>query len=102
MMCGDGCAVTKCSAARSFYEEALWALAESGVPFLVGGAFSLRHYTPVERDTKDLDVFLRKQDVPKALQSLAERGFRTELPFPHWLAKAIHEDHFVDLIFNSA
>jgi hypothetical protein len=32
---------------------------------------------------------------------LAEAGFRTELTFPHWLAKARSDEFLVDLIFGS-
>jgi hypothetical protein len=32
---------------------------------------------------------------------LTSVGFRTEAKFPHWLAKAYAEEHFIDVIFNS-
>jgi hypothetical protein len=86
---------------HDFYRSSLATLADSGVPFLVGGAFAFACYTGIKRDTKDLDVFLREQDLQTALDAFAAAGCRTEVPFPHWLGKAHCEDHFVDLIFSS-
>jgi hypothetical protein len=88
--------------AREFYGSTLKALVGAGAPLVVGGAFALKHYAGVARDTKDLDLFVRERDISLALGALEGRGFETELTFPHWLAKAFYGDHFVDLIFNSA
>ena len=88
--------------ARAFYESTLRILTGARIPFLVGGAFALKHYAGIARDTKDLDIFLGKEHVDPAIDVLAERGYQTELTFPHWLAKAFAGDHFVDFIFSSA
>lgn len=88
--------------ARQFYEDTLRSLTDAGVPFLVGGAIALKHFAGIARDTKDLDIFLRKRDLERALGVLAEVGFETELLFPHWLAKARSGPHFIDVIFDSA
>ena len=85
----------------SFYQRVLQALAASGVPVLVGGAYALAAYTGIERGTKDLDLFLRRADFDAALRILAEEGYATELKFPHWLGKAHCGPWCVDLIFNS-
>jgi hypothetical protein len=85
----------------AFYVASLTALRESGVPFLVGGAYALEHYTGISRDTKDLDVFVHPRDIEPALQALAAAGFRTELTFSHWLGKALMGDLVVDVIFAS-
>jgi hypothetical protein len=37
----------------------------------------------------------------RAMESLRDAGYRTELTFPHWLGKAWQHDDFVDLVFNS-
>jgi hypothetical protein len=84
-----------------FYRRTLDVLNRSGVPYLVGGAYALAHYTGVVRHTKDLDVFVRPSDCERVLQLLAEGGYATELTFPHWLGKAYHGDDFVDVIFSS-
>src|SRR5215213_5705402 len=88
--------------ARQFYEETLRVLTKAGVPFLVGGALALKHFAGIARDTKDLDIFLRKRDLAMAMDVLAEHGFETEVLFPHWLGKAWSGPHFVDFIFDSA
>jgi hypothetical protein len=86
---------------RRAYTRALQALRGAGVEFLIGGAHALAPYTGIIRDTKDLDVFLRRQDCEGALAVLAEAGFTTELTYPHWLGKAYLEDRFIDLIFSA-
>jgi hypothetical protein len=86
---------------RAFYCRALTRLKEAGVPFLVGGAYAFERYTGIARHTKDLDIFLRESDYPRALAALEAGGCRGEVTFPHWLAKAYCGEHFVDLIFGS-
>src|SRR5262249_16430955 len=88
--------------ARQFYVHVLRALKEAKVPFLVGGALALKHFAGVARDTKDLDVFLRRRDLERAMAALSEPGYETEILYPHWLAKAWSPPHFVDFIFDSA
>lgn len=88
--------------ARQFYEDTLRTLTKAGVPFVVGGALALKHFAGIARDTKDLDIFLRKRDLDHAMSVLADEGFETEVPYPHWLAKAWSGPHFVDFIFDSA
>lgn len=84
-----------------FYRQVLETLAAAQVPFLVGGAFAFGHTTGIERHTKDLDLFLKREDVDRALQALQAAGYATELSYPHWLAKVFGSDAFADLIFNS-
>jgi hypothetical protein len=86
---------------HDFYCRTLETLTDAGLPFLVGGAFAFRHHTGIVRDTKDLDVFIRRSDCKLALRALRAAGYHTDLTFPHWLAKAFSGDHFVDLIFRS-
>jgi hypothetical protein len=83
------------------YRRAMTALREAQVPFLVGGAYAFGRYTGIIRHTKDFDVFVRPADLAPALAALAGAGFRTEVPFPHWLGKAYAGDDFVDVIFSS-
>lgn len=85
-----------------FYRAAVAALVEAGLPFLVGGAYALRRYTGIHRHTKDFDIFVRPEDASRVLDRLAAVGYRTELPYPHWLGKAHGgDDEFVDVIFSS-
>jgi hypothetical protein len=86
---------------RRFYRGALKALQEARIPFLVGGAYAYSQYAAIARDTKDFDIFVHPRDVERALAELRHRGCRTELAYPHWLAKAWLGDAFLDIIFNS-
>jgi hypothetical protein len=87
--------------ASAFYLDALARLDEAGVGYLVGGTFAFTHYARIERETKDLDVFVRPQDSCRALAVFDEPGYRTELRFPHWLGKVHCDGHFMDIIFSS-
>jgi hypothetical protein len=83
------------------YTRGLEALVADGVPFLVGGAVALAAYCGIHRNTKDLDIFVREPDVTHVLDVLTAVGFHTEAKFPHWLAKAHADEHYIDVIFNS-
>jgi hypothetical protein len=84
-----------------FYRSTVDALRRAGVPFLVGGGHALAWYTGIDRLTKDLDIFVKPGDQGRARASLTAAGYRTELSFPHWLAKAHGEGECVDIIFSS-
>jgi hypothetical protein len=92
---------TKAKPAQRFYVAALKLLQKTGIPFMVGGAFSLRAYADIERDTKDLDIFCKAGDSPRLLAALSEAGYTTQVTDPNWLAKAFDGEHFVDFISNS-
>ncbi|HME91114.1 MAG TPA: hypothetical protein VKE49_06805 [Myxococcaceae bacterium] len=76
-------------------------LTEAGIPFLVGGAYAYGVYTGIYRDTKDLDLFVRKADAVRVLETLAQDGWRTARTFPVWLYKAFKGKWYVDVIFSS-
>jgi len=84
-----------------FYRQSLRALRDAGIPFLVGGAFSLACYTGIRRATKDLDLFILREDFERIAALMQQHGWRTEMTYPHWLAKVYEGDAFIDLIFNS-
>jgi hypothetical protein len=83
------------------HREALRVLQEGGFAPMVGGAYALRVHTGLWRDTKDLDLFLRKDRIDEALACLSSAGYRCELTDPLWIAKAYRGDSFIDLIFSS-
>jgi len=89
---------------RAFYLHALDTIDRTGIRYCVAGAYALAYYAGIVRHTKDLDLFLRRQDVPKALEALEAIGCRPEWTHPHWLAKAYAPDGdaFLDFIFRSA
>jgi hypothetical protein len=84
-----------------FYRRAMRILTSAGISFLVGGSYSLTTHTQMPRRTKDLDLFVMPEDVPLVLETFAVAGYRSELVYPHWLAKIHRGEDFVDMIFNS-
>jgi hypothetical protein len=84
-----------------FYRSAIEALRAQDIGFLVGGAFALRTYTGIERDTKDFDLMMRPRDVQRAVDALTAQGYRAGIVFSHWLAKAHHGEHFIDIIYRA-
>ena len=87
--------------ASAFYVDALATLDEANLGYLIGGTFAFSRYAKIDRETKDLDVFVRPEDCRRALALFDEAGYRTEWPYPHWLAKVHHGPHFMDIIFSS-
>ena len=91
-------APTFSSEQRALFREVLLHLNRVKLPYVVAGAFALQKHTGIWRNTKDLDLFLPSQTVPRALQYLQEQGFVTEVSDPVWLAKAHRDGYYVDLI----
>lgn len=83
------------------YRELMRLLLREGVPFLVGGAFAFAHVTGIRRPTKDLDLFVRRDDWPRLARFAEAAGWTSELTGPHWLGKVLHGELFVDIIFSS-
>jgi len=84
--------------ASTLYREVLEAMNQHELPYAVAGAFALQKYTGISRITKDLDLFMKAEDIPAALEYLRQLGFRCETLDPVWLSKAHRGDYFVDLI----
>jgi hypothetical protein len=97
----ETCTPTVPGAAARFYIEALSRLDQAGIPYLVGGAYAFASYSKICRETKDFDVFLKREDLPRALAVFEQSDYDTEVPFPHWLGKVHAGEHFMDLIFSS-
>jgi hypothetical protein len=85
----------------AFFRRALRVLVDAEVPFLVGGAFAHACFTGIRRATKDLDLFIRREDYDRLAPLMEAEGWRAELSYPHWLAKVYAGKDFIDLIFNS-
>ena len=86
---------------QEVHGRALALLQDAGMNPMVGGAYAMRTHAGLWRDTKDLDLFLRKDRIGEALRLLARAGYRTELTDPLWIAKAFDGPYFIDLIFCS-
>src|SRR5687767_13391040 len=85
---------------REIYKRALGALNDAGVPYVVAGAYAIYEHTGIYRQTKDLDLFCEPQAVVPAMEALKRAGFRTRLEQGHWLAKALDDPYFVDVIYG--
>jgi hypothetical protein len=86
---------------NEFHRRSVAALYAANVPFLIGGAYMVEVCGGVSRSTKDFDLYVRPNHVQAALHALACAGYKTELTFPHWLAKATYEGDMLDLIFRA-
>lgn len=85
----------------AFYRRALRVLVDAQIPFLVGGAFAHACFTGIRRSTKDLDLFIRREDYERIATLMRAEGWQAEMTYPHWLAKVYCGEEFIDLIFNS-
>jgi predicted nucleotidyltransferase len=75
------------------------ALRDADVPFVLGGGVAIWARGGPETE-HDLDFFLKREDAERALQVLADAGFRPEKPPEGWLYKAWDDHVLVDLIFD--
>ena len=80
-------------------KNAAAALREADVPFLLGGGLAAWARGGPESD-HDLDLMVRPADTQRAVEALAEGGFRIENPPEEWLYKAWDGDVMVDIIFE--
>lgn len=87
-------------AEREIYKRALGALNAAGIPYVVAGAYAIYEHTGIYRQTKDLDLFCEPTAVIAAMEALKAAGFRTRLEQSHWLAKALDDPYFVDIIYG--
>jgi predicted nucleotidyltransferase len=67
---------------------------------LIGGIASAALGRP--RVTRDIDLFVRAEEITRAMRALEQRGFETQEPELDWLYKASKERVQVDIIFKSA
>jgi hypothetical protein len=85
----------------TFYQDAFAILEEAKIPFLIGGAFAQSRHTQRDRDTKDLDIVLRRDDVVRMIAAFEHAGYEASVPFPHWLAKIHSNGQYLDVLFGS-
>lgn len=85
----------------AFYRAVIDLLEEDRVPFLLGGAYALHHYTGIPRDTKDFDLMVRPTHVHRVLRICRKAGYKSRVEFSHWLAKIIYHSAVVDVIFRA-
>ncbi len=86
---------------RAALKRVATTLKAAGVPFaLAGGYASWARGGP--EPVHDADFVLVEEDMPRALQVLADAGLRVEHPPEDWLEKVYDGDALVDLIFRPA
>jgi Uncharacterised nucleotidyltransferase len=86
---------------RAALKRVATTLKGAGVSFaLAGGYASWARGGP--EPVHDADFVLVEEDVPRALQALADAGLRVEHPPEDWLEKVYDGDALVDLIFRPA
>ena len=59
------------SDSNQFYRRSLELMEEAEVPFLLGGAYAFCVYTGIVRQTKDFDLFVKREDFERALAVFA-------------------------------
>jgi hypothetical protein len=69
---------------------------------MVGGAYTLREYADIWRDTKDFDIFCLPRDYQTILDILERAGYHIEITDPNWIGKAYLGDFYVDVIFGAS
>src|SRR5438477_13005353 len=72
---------------EGLYREVLGVLEDRQVHYAVAGALALQKHTGICRYTKDLDIFLRSEDVALAIGYLQENGLQCVIIDPDWLDK---------------
>lgn len=85
---------------RRALADTVGALRAADVEFLLMGGISTATLGRPRR-TDDIDVFVRRDEAPRALDALAAAGFATELTDPDWIFKAVRHGVLVDVIFRS-
>jgi predicted nucleotidyltransferase len=75
------------------------ALRDADVRFVLGGGLAVWARGGPETE-HDIDFFVKADEAKRAVDALAQAGFRTEEPPEGWLSKAWRGDVLVDLIYN--
>jgi len=85
----------------AFYKSVIDLLDQNRVPFLLGGAYALHHYTGIPRDTKDFDLTVRPKHVRRVIRICKTAGYQSRMKFSHWLAKILHRSAAIGVIFRA-
>lgn len=89
---------------KRVFREALVGLNEAGLPYVIGGAFAMHHYSGVWRFTNDLDVYIHRASVPIAVEVLSSIGFRDfgeqAAGDREWIYHAMKDGTLMDVIWQ--
>lgn len=86
---------------QKFYLGVLNVFIKNKIPFMIGGGYSVRQHSDIDRPMKDLDIFCKAGDIPRTVELLKQAGFKISIVDDRWLAKVIKDKQNVDLIFSS-
>jgi hypothetical protein len=88
------------------YRDAIEALRDAGIRFLLGGGFALATYIGRWRNTKDIDLYIMQEDRDKAVEALSKAGFKDlfgRLPYDRkWIYRSTRGGLIVDIIWAMA
>jgi hypothetical protein len=91
---------------QSLYRSVLEEGRRRGLRFAVGGGFASNAYTGARRNTKDLDLFVLRQDrdaMIAVLTSLGLRDYYSEKPYDRsWIYRGYDGEQIVDIIWEMA
>ncbi|MFI5911500.1 nucleotidyltransferase family protein [Dactylosporangium sp. NPDC051541] len=84
-------------------KKAAFQLKEADIPFCLAGSFAV-YARGGESVDHDIDFLIKEEDAERVLATLAEIGFRTDVPPEGWLVKAWDQteddgDLLIDFIF---
>jgi hypothetical protein len=90
----------------SCYLRALEAVRQTGISFMLGGAFGLAPYTGRWRNTKDIDLYILPEHRDTLVSALSKAGFSDyydTLPYDRqWIYRSTRQGVIVDLIWAMA
>lgn len=88
------------------YREAINAVRNAGIRFLLGGGFALATFTGRWRDTKDIDFYIHPQDREATIAALSQAGFKDyyeRMAYDRkWIYRSTKADVIVDIIWSMA
>jgi Uncharacterised nucleotidyltransferase len=88
------------------YREAMQALSAAGIRFMLGGGFAMAAYTGRWRNTKDIDLYIAREDRQAAVDALTNAGFIdyfVHLPYDrNWIYRSTRSGVIVDIIWSMA
>ena len=89
---------------KRVFREALRGLNEARLPYAIGGAFAMHHYSGVWRFTNDLDIYIERASVPMAVEVLSSLGFRDfgeqAAGDRQWIYHAMKDGTLMDVIWQ--
>ncbi|MGE0127379.1 MAG: nucleotidyltransferase [Blastocatellales bacterium] len=88
------------------YREVISETRKRNLPFAIGGGFAINAYTGLQRNTKDLDIYVMPSDCEAMKEILTDVGmsdYSERLPYdPKWIYRGYYNGVIVDVIWAMA